>query len=85
MNSVVKKLIGEIAELAAEVTSKTKHDVFVKYSGHVNAMTVEYYENGYSSLKNSISLLDLYMRVERKPLLKLKQVKRKLKKLLEDK
>jgi hypothetical protein len=46
MSSVIKKLIGEIIELAIEVTNQTKHDVFVNYSGHVNSINVNYHVNG---------------------------------------
>lgn len=85
MNSVVKKLIGEITELAYEITNKTKHDVFVRYSGHVNGIAVDLYVNGHSNEKSSIGLLNLYINSEGRAISKLKQTKRKLKKLLEEK
>lgn len=84
MNCVVKKLIGEITELAVEVNNKTKHDVFVDYSGHVNSINVNYHENGYYSGTPQIHILNLYMDHEKEQISKLKQAKRKLKKLLEE-
>jgi hypothetical protein len=84
MNGVVKKLIGEITELAYEITNKTKHDVLVRYSGHVNKIEVDIYMDGYSNEKFSIGLLNLYINSEGRPISKLKQTKRKLKKLLEE-
>lgn len=84
MSSVVKKLIGEITELAFEITNKTNHDVFVRYEGHVNAIIIDCHKNGYYSGSNEINILDLYMDSERNHISKLKQAKRKLKKLLEE-
>lgn len=85
MNSVVKKLIGEITELAYEITNKTKHDVFVRYSGHINGIAIDLHINGYSDENPSIELLNLYINSKEKTISKLKQAKRKLKKLLEEK
>ena len=85
MSSVVKKLIGEITELAVEITNKTKHDVFVRYEGHVNAIIIDYHKNGYYSGSNGIDILDLFMNNGKNHISKLKQAKRKLKKLLEEK
>jgi GH15 family glucan-1,4-alpha-glucosidase len=84
MSSVVKKLIGEITELAFEITNKTKHDVFVRYEGHVNAIIIDYHKNGYYRGINKIKIVDLYMDSEKNHIAKLKEAKRKLKKLLEE-
>jgi len=84
MSSVVKKLIGEITKLAFEVTNKTKHDVFVSYHGHVNCIEVNYHVNGYYSGSPQINIVNLYMDSEKEHISKLKQAKRKLKKLLEE-
>ena len=85
MNNVVKKLIGEITELAFEITNKTKHDVFVRYEGHVNAIIISYHNSGYYGGSNEIEILNLYMDSQKNHISKLKQAKRKLKKLLEEK
>lgn len=79
MSSVVKKLIREITELAVEVTNKTKHNVFARYYGHVNNFEVSY-DNGI----NEVKLLDIYLDYKENNISKLKQAKRKLKKLLEE-
>lgn len=84
MSSVVKKLIVEITELAIEANNKTNHDVFINYHGHVNCIEVNYHKNGYYSGSNEIKILDLYMDYEKNQISKLKQAKRKLKKLLEE-
>jgi hypothetical protein len=84
MSSVVKKLIGEITELAYEVNNKTKHDVFVTYSGHVNCIEVNYHVNGYYSGTPQTEIVNLYMDHEKEHISRLKQAKRKLKKLLEE-
>jgi len=84
MSSVVKKLIGEIAELAFEITNKTKHGVFVSYHGHVNCIEVNYHVNGYRSGSPQSNAIILYMGAEKDHISKLKQAKRKLKKLLEE-
>jgi hypothetical protein len=85
MSSVIKKLIGEIIELAIEVTNQTKHDVFVNYSGHVNSINVNYHVNGYYSGAPQTYIVDLYIDLDENKISKLKQAKRKLKKLLEEK
>ncbi|EES51340.1 hypothetical protein NE172_01870 [Clostridium botulinum] len=84
MNSVVKKLIGEITELAYEVTNKKRHDVFVRYSAHVNCIEVNYHKNGYYSGSPAIKILEHYINTESNTISKLKQCKRKIKKLLEE-
>lgn len=84
MSSVVKKLIGEISELAYEVTNKTKHDVFVDYKAHVNSIQVQVHINGWENSKEPETILNLSMNWQPKIIKKLKQTKRKLKKLLEE-
>jgi len=85
MNSVIKKLIGEITELAFEITNKSKHKVFVKYYGTVNCFEISYHQNGKFNGSDEIAVLDIYMNHEKNIISKLKQAKRKLKKLLEEK
>ena len=84
MSSVVKKLIGEITELAVEVTNSTKHDVFVSYHGQVNCIEVNYHVYGYYSGSPEISIANIYIDYEKDQIAKLKLAKRKLKKLLEE-
>ncbi|MFW2500443.1 hypothetical protein [Clostridium diolis] len=82
---LLKKLIGEITELAVDATNKTKHDVFADYHGHVSGFHVNYHANGYSTGTPETNIIDIYMDREKNQISKLKQAKRKLKKLLEEK
>ena len=84
MSSIVKKLIGEITSLAFEITNKTKHDVFARYEGHVNAIIISYHDGGYYSGSKEVEILELWMNSEKYHISKLKKAKRKLKKLLEE-
>lgn len=84
MSSVVQKLIGQITELAFEITNKTKHDIFVRYEGHVNAIIISYHNSGYYGGSNEVEILELWMNSEKYHISKLKKAKRKLKKLLEE-
>lgn len=85
MNSVIKKLIGEITELAVEITNNTKHDVFVEYRAQINAIQVYIYLNGWTVNKDCEDILNLSLNWKEEKIKKLKSTKRKLKKLLEEK
>lgn len=82
MNSVVKKLIGEITELAYEITNKTKHDVFVRYYGHVNGIAIDININGYSEKNNDIGLLNLYINSDREAISKTETSQKKIKEVI---
>ena len=39
--------LGKLMIIAHEVTNNTKHDVFVRYSGHVNDIEIDIHINGW--------------------------------------
>jgi hypothetical protein len=85
MSSVIKKLIGEITELAVQVTNNTKHDVFVDYRAHINTFAIIVHIDGWDKNRNPKEILRLSLNWDDEKIKKLKQTKRKLKKLLEEK
>lgn len=84
MSKDIKKLLADIQALAIEVTAKTKHDVFVRYSAHINTINVEVNYGGWSTNTCSEVILNLSLTWEDKKLKKLKDCKRTLKKLLKE-
>ena len=83
MREDILKLIGEIQMLAVQISTNTKHDVIVKYFGHVNAITVGFHKNGYSAGYPEEEICDIYMEIHTNAQNKaeLKRVKRKLEEL----
>ena len=49
-------LINELLQLCIEKNETTEHDVFFEFMGHVNAVRVYYYENGFDSNKSPVSI-----------------------------
>lgn len=49
-------LIQELLQVCIEKNETTEHDVFFECMGHVNAVRVYYYENGFSSNKSPVSI-----------------------------
>lgn len=47
MNKETQELLAKIMSLAYEVNEKTNNDVFIRFSGHVNAVDVEWHPNGW--------------------------------------
>lgn len=49
-------LIQELLQVCIEKNETTEHDVFFEFMGHVNAVRVYYYENGFDSNKSPVSI-----------------------------
>ena len=50
-------LIKELMWLCIEKNETTKHDVFFSLYGHINSISVSYFENGYADNKDSTYIL----------------------------
>ena len=61
MRKDILKLIGEIQELAVQISTRTKHDVMVRYYGHVNAIDIGLHRNGYDSGSPEEKVCDICM------------------------
>ena len=44
-----KEQIIDLINLAFEVDEKTNHDIFIRYSGHVNLLHISYHPNGWKT------------------------------------
>lgn len=51
MNKETQNLLSKIMALAYEVNEKTSTDVFVRFSGHVKSVDINWYEGGWSNFK----------------------------------
>ena len=82
----ILKLISEVQVLAVEVSEKTKHDVFVRFTGHTNNFEVSVCIDGWKIEKDKDKLIDFYFDLDGNEEIKkqLRRTKNKLKKLLED-
>lgn len=61
MRKDIEKLISQIQVLAVQISTRTKHDVMMRYYGHVNAITVGFHRNGYDSGSSEEKLCDICM------------------------
>lgn len=52
-NKKVQALISQLLELAYEITTETKVDVFVRYAAHIHELQVTTYLNGWQAYKGS--------------------------------
>lgn len=52
-NKKVQALISQLLELAYEITTETKVDVFVRYAAHIHELQITTYLNGWQSYKGS--------------------------------
>lgn len=84
MSKDIKKLLADIQVLAIEVTTKTKHDVFTRYAGHVNTIVVNIHYGGWSSGDDGQDILELSLGLENEQFKKLKRCKRELQKILKE-
>ena len=50
-------LLKEILELSIKTTHNTKHEVFFRYSPHVEYVEVDIYENGWESQCNELKII----------------------------
>ena len=87
MRKDIEKLLTEILLLGIKVNVKTKHSIFVAYSGHVNSYEFSMIRNGYPKNNGDFKLeylgktyLDKDSRIVKEDL---KYIKNKLTKLLE--
>lgn len=61
MRKDIEKLINQIQVLAIQISTRTKHDVFLRYYGHVNAINVGIKMNGHNSDSPEEKICDMYM------------------------
>ena len=52
-NKKVQALISQLLELAYEITTETKVDVFVRYAAHIHEIQVTTYLNGWQAFRGS--------------------------------
>ena len=62
MVNEVKNLLEELIRTVFEVNLRTKHSLFLDFSGHTNTIHCYYYKNGWSPDKNitNIDRVNLY-------------------------
>lgn len=82
MSKDIKKLLSDIQTLAIEITTKTKHDVFVDYAGHVNTINIRICYGGWVPDMYTEDLLYLSLNGPHEKFRELKSCKRTLEKLL---
>lgn len=56
MEDKISELLQKLIAKVYQINKNTKHDVFLRFSGHVNNFDVEYCKNGYAENKESIWL-----------------------------
>lgn len=56
MEDKISKLLQELIAKVYQINKNTKHDVFLRFSGHVNNFDVEYYKNGFEENDESTYL-----------------------------
>lgn len=49
-------LINELLQLCIEKNATTEHDVFFEFMGHIDAVKVYYYDNGFDGNKPPVSI-----------------------------
>ena len=59
----MEELISKIVLKAYKISTKTKADVFVDYSGHINSFSISIYKNGWNEKQKPDYKKDLYMRL----------------------
>lgn len=86
MRKDILKLISEVQVLAVEVSNRTKHDVFARFTGHTNNFEVSVCIDGWKIEKDKDKLIDFYFDLDGNAEIKkqLRRTKKELKKLLED-
>lgn len=75
----ILKLISDIQILSIQVSTTTKADVFLRYSGHVNLLEISYHKDGWSEDKEEYIHKDIFMNNEykttiKKELIKIKEI-----------
>lgn len=60
-NKKVQVLISQLLELAYEISTETKCDVFVRYAAHVHEIQITTYMNGWQSFKGATRETMIYL------------------------
>lgn len=79
----MEELIQKIILKAYEISTKSKTDVFVDYSGHVNTICIYYYKNGWQEDDEWDFRLDFSLEIEKEAIAKLQFTLEQLEKLEE--
>lgn len=74
----MEELIKEIMSKAYQISTKTKADVFVSYSGHVNSVCVYLYKNGWRESLEWDFRLDFVLEPQKDTIAKLQLVLKEL-------
>lgn len=77
----MEDLIKEIIVKAYQISTKTKADVFVNFSGHVNNLKIFFYKNGWNENIEWDFNIDIYLDIEKDAKTKLQLVLKELEKL----
>lgn len=79
----MEELIQKITLKAYKISTKTKADVFVDYSGHVNSICIYFYKNGWQEDIEWDFRLDFSLEIEKEAITKLEFTLKQLEKLEE--
>ncbi len=61
LSQEVKTLVKEIVQLAMVISEETKHDVFVQYAPHVQALQWFVYDGGYTDESCAESIKTIWL------------------------
>ena len=54
MEELLQKVIAKVYQL----NQKTEHDIFLNFIGHINAVEIYYYKNGFEKDNHKVSIMD---------------------------
>lgn len=77
----MEELIQEIILKAYQISTKTKADIFVNYSGHVNNICIYVYKNGWQESLDWDFRLDFVLEQQEEAITKLQFVLKELEKI----